>query len=439
MIEIIQEKIPQSIDIETAVLGAILLEKDIIFQVEDIISEKSFFDQKNKEVYRSILDLRNKEKSIDLYLVQQDLKNKNKLDFVNSLYLAELTQGVNSSYHIREYVKILKEKEIARSLIFFSQKTYKNAKNEELDCFETLEEAEKELLSINNDLKANTIRSCADIITEYIEEQEKGDILKERIYSGYKDLDKLFGGFRKGNLIILAAAPGMGKSAFAGNLAINMLFSNKNVLFFSLEMSEQEIVNRILGILTDIHMYKIDNNILSNEEKEKIYRAEDLMKKNDRMFIEEGRIDLNGLKRKCRILKKQKKIDVIFLDYLQLVEVNSKKGTRENDISEISRTLKGIATELDVCFIALSQINRAVGTQENKRPELHSLRESGAIEQDANAVIFLYDETYYDKDNLIDKEIKTEIIVKKNRTGGKGTVFLDFKKNTSKFSDNKDF
>jgi len=439
MIQIIKEKIPQSVDIEKSLLGSILIEKEAIYQVEDIICESCFFDQKNKEIYKSILSLRNKDQIIDLHLVQQELKNNNRLDFVTSFYLAELTQYTCGSFNIIEYAKILKQKEISRSLMFFSEKTYKNAKNEEIDVFETLEEAEKELLSINNSLKANNIRSCGQIVSEYIEEQEKGENFKERIYSGYKDLDKLFGGFRKGNLIVIAAATGMGKSAFAANLAINMMISNKNISFFSLEMSEKEIINRILGIFTDIHMYKIDNNHLSKEEKEKLYQAEHLIKNNDRMFIETGSIDLDSLKRKCRILKKQKKIDVIFLDYLQLVKVNGKKGNRETEVAEISRTLKGIAMELDISVIALAQINRQVGMQENKRPDLHSLRESGAIENDANAVIFLYDEKYYDKNNLIGEDIKTEIIVSKNRSGGKGTVFLDFKKNTSKFSDNNGF
>lgn len=432
----------QDLGLEKAVLGCLISVSDTVFLVDDILCDQCFTIQEHKDIYRSIIKLRDENRPRDLMLVYSEAKTLN--SNISVSYLAELTLNQASPAHVKEYALILKQIKVRLSIMRISETM--NAKAYDLleDPLLLLEEYERAILSVSGDLTYDSSVTLTEASSSFLDFLEKEEERKEKgekeskILTGINEFDLVFGGFKAGQMITLAAATGMGKSSFALNIALNMLFDSKNVAFFSLEMNENELANKSLACLSGVDSYKIENSCTSREEKEKVLWANHQIKQlQSNLFLECKHLNLSDFKRKSRILKKKNKIDIIILDYLQLIENNSNsRNNREQDVSTISRTCKQLAMELGIPIITLAQLSRAVHTTNDRKPKLHHLRDSGSIEQDSNAVLFLYSDDYYNDDPLTHTGI-TELIIAKNRGGKTGSVEVQFDKKTSKFKKNK--
>lgn len=428
----------QDLGLEKAVLGCLISVSDTVFLVDDILCDQCFTVQEHKDIYRSIIKLRDENRPRDLMLVYAELKTLK--SNISVSYLAELTLNQASPAHVKEYALILKQIKVRIAIMRISETMNTKAYDLLEDPLLLLEEYERAILSVSGDLTYDssvTLTEASSSFLDFLEQEEerkeKGE-KESKILTGINDFDLVFGGFKAGQMITLAAATGMGKSSFALNIALNMLFDGKNVAFFSLEMNENEIANKSLACLSGVDSYKIENGCTSREEKEKVLWANHQIKQlQSNLFLECKHLNLSDFKRKSRILRKKNKIDIIILDYLQLIENNaSTKNNREQDVSTISRTCKQLAMELGIPIITLAQLSRAVHTTNDRKPKLHHLRDSGSIEQDSNAVLFLYSDDYYNDDPLTHTGI-TELIIAKNRGGKTGSVEVKFDKKTSKF------
>lgn len=437
---------PQVRELEEAVLGAVMIEQNAINSVIDILKDDSFYVDSHQRIWRAIKILFANQAPVDLLTVTEQLKKHDDLEAVGGpFYLAQLTNKVGSAANVEYHARIIAEKQIQRALISTSTEIIKEAYEDSTDVFELLDKAEKNLFSIaENNLKRNS----EDIASLVMFELKEIDIRMNNsedhlngVASGFYDLDKATGGWQKSDLIIVAARPAMGKTAFTLALARNAAVDHKKaVAFFSLEMSSAQLVQRLISMETQISADKIRKGTLQPYEYTILTSKIDGLK-NAPIFIDDTpAINVFELRAKCRRLKQQHDIQMIIIDYLQLMSgtVDGKGGgNRENEISQISRALKGLAKELGVPVIALSQLSRAVETRGGtKRPILSDLRESGAIEQDADIVVFLYRGEYYGQD--VDEEGQStkgiaEIIIAKHRNGPVTTVKTRFISTLAKF------
>ncbi|MBI1185519.1 replicative DNA helicase [bacterium] len=445
---------PQATDLEEAVLGAIMLERDALYEVMDILAPDSFYRDEHKEIYRAAIELFEKSQPIDILTITEHLRHKAKLDFVGGAYaLTELTNRVGSAANIQYHARIIQEKYILRELIRISSGIQTKAFDPQTDVFELLDEAENDLFGISEGNFKNQDRSMSSLISEAITQIEE---LKNKtdgltgIGSGFTELDRITSGWQRSDLIILAARPAMGKTAFVLSLARNAAVDfNIPVAIFSLEMSSLQLVNRLISAEAHIKSDKLRSGNLEEYELAQLHAKIDKLS-NAKIFIDDTpALNVFDLRAKARRLKDRHGIQMIIIDYLQLMSGGGEGkgqnggGNREQEISKISRSLKGLAKDLHVPVIALSQLSRAVETRGGtKRPMLSDLRESGSIEQDADQVLFLYRGEYYGFEQ--DEEGNPcqgvgEVIIAKNRHGSTDNVRLRFVGEFAKFANLEDF
>ncbi len=425
---------PQANELEEAVLGAILVDRDGLPSVIELLKKESFYKDTHALIYETMLELFEKSQPIDLLTVHEALKKKKALEEIGGVnYLLDLTNKVASAANIEYHARIVAQKFIQRELIRVSTITIKDAYSDELDVFELLDIAEQNLYEIT-DTNLNTgyekLSALAIKTRREIEEVGAKEEGLTGVTTGFTDLDRLTSGWQRSDLIIIAARPGMGKTAFTLSLASNAAKAGKGVAIFSLEMANTQLVQRFIAMDASINSHKLRNGKLSPTEWEQLNRTVDNMADMPIYIDDTPAINIFELRAKCRRLKQNNDIELIIIDYLQLMTAapNQSKGNREQEISSISRALKGLAKELNVPVIALSQLSRAVETRSgSKRPILSDLRESGAIEQDADIVTFIYRPGYYEmEEDFETPQDLAEIIVAKHRNGGLDTIELRF-------------
>lgn len=430
--------IPHNVEAEKALLGAILIAKDksiVIDEVNQIIKSTDFYRKANQIVYLTILDLFNTRKDIDSITLTEKLTNTNQLEAVGGIaYITDLSNCVPSAVNIKSYANIVRENAIKRELINAGQKIIQQAREADgdVDINLVLDNAEKDILEIaktaNN---TDRIVEPAEYIMNAFTEIEKRynssqDGKLFGLDTGFSELNRMTGGLQKSDLIILGARPSMGKTAFALNILANLARKNVPVAIFSLEMSSEQLTNRLFSLYGLIDSNSIRLGKLDGNELERLTLTSTILSGKPLYIDDTADLNMSKLRTKARKLKREKDIKLLVIDYLQLMQGSSRKIDRQQEISEISRSLKLLARELDITIIALSQLSRAVESRQDKRPMLSDIRESGAIEQDADIVMFLYRDEYYNA-NTNDKGL-TELIIAKHRNGAIGTINLKFSK-----------
>ncbi len=437
---------PQAVDMEEAVLGAMMLDKDAVSNVIDILKANSFYLDAHQKIYKCFQELFLKNKPIDLLTVTEQLRKTGELEAVGGpFYITQLASRVGSSANVEHHARVVAEKFILRELIRSSNQVIKNAYDETTDVFELLDRTEQSLFEITDQNLRRNYDTMGNLVNQAIKQIEEIGKNKEGVIgipSGFTALDRITSGWQKSDLVILAARPGMGKTAFTLNLARNAAVDyNKPVAFFSLEMSSLQLVNRLISSEAELSGEKLKKGDLERYEWEQLNSKVQKLSEAPIFIDDTPGLNIFELRAKCRRLKMQHDIQMVMIDYLQLMSGTGDKkgGNREQEISQISRALKGIAKELNIPVIALSQLSRAVETRGgNKKPQLSDLRESGAIEQDADMVIFLYRPEYYGFDQD-DEGNPTqgigEVIIAKHRNGALDTVKARFIAKFAKFAD----
>ena len=431
------KKVPSSIEAEKSVLGGIFLKPDIFGDVVEILHPNDFYKNGHKLIYEAMRDIYNSGTGIDPIVVVNKLKKNEKFDeLVGEQLLFDIISDVPTAANIIEYAKIVKEKATLRRLGEVGTKIVELAYEgcEEVDNI--LDKAEGMIFKISENVDSKDLVSLKDVIAQEFVRLEKvyqNKGVATGISSGFSDFDQMTSGFHPSDLIILAARPAMGKTAFALNLALNAAMkSKKGVLLFSLEMSSSQLLQRLLSIEAGIGLQKIRNGFLDPDDWGKLGLASMKLSNSEINIADLPNVNVLEIRAIARRLKAAGKLDMIIIDYLQLIKGNSTRGdNRQQEISEISRALKGIARELDIPIIALSQLSRATEQRADRRPMLSDLRESGAIEQDADMVMFLYRDDYYNEGSE-DKGL-TEVIIGKQRNGPVGTIKLRFFHEYTKF------
>ncbi len=427
---------PHSIEAEQSVLWSLLIDKDGFMIISDLLSKEDFYDEKNAKIFNVMFELYTKNKPIDLITVKERLSDVWYLDTIWGIaYLIELTEIVPTSANIFEYAQIVKNKAVNRRLIKAWNEIVMYWYDEEKHINEILEHAEKSLFWVTQVFIKNKLVHIADILESRFEEfadvHENPESVKDhRLYTGFWNLDNTLGGLKWWDMVVLAARPSMWKTAFSLNLAQNIGFKGKNVAIFSLEMSKEQLTDRMIASSMWINSWKLAKWELSDDEFAKIWEALEKLSKANIYIDDSAWGSLTDLKSKSRRLKMESWLDLIVIDYIQLMS-NGNSLNRVQEISEISRGIKSLARELNVPIIALSQLSRWVESRVDKRPILSDLRESWAIEQDADIVMMLYREEYYDE--FTDKKWVTDVAVRKNRNGPVGTIELMFDRTNQKF------
>jgi replicative DNA helicase len=435
---------PQALDLEEAVLGGLLLEQNALTAVVDFLKPDVFYMEAHKKIYSAIQDLFAKQKPIDLLTVTHELKSKGDLEIVGgAYYIAQLTRRVASAANIEYHARIIVQKYIQRRLIEISSEITKDAFEDTMDVFDLLDKAEQKLFSVSEN---NLRRDHSDMLTlvseavKYIEKAKDSDGSYRGVPSGFSQLDRITAGWQNSDLLVLAARPGMGKTAFVLSMARNITVDLKRpVAVFSLEMSSIQLVTRLISSETRLPADKLKKGELKEHEWQQLNsRLNNLM--HAPLYIDDTpALTIFELRAKARRMKQQYNIELIIIDYIQLMQGSVDKGNREQEISNISRSLKSLAKELDIPIIALSQLNRSVETRTGtKKPILSDLRESGAIEQDADMVLFIYRPEYYKFDQLEDGTPAAgvaQLIIAKHRNGALAEINLRFNANYAQFTD----
>lgn len=433
---------PHNIEAEKWVISWALLDSEVMWIYDsDKLGYKDFYQKEHSYIYEAIQELRMARKTIDVVTVSDQLSKNWNLDVIGGVdYLYDLSSFLFSTQPCSEYSKIVREKSLLRQVLkvcqWISGEVY-----EQKDTLQIFDAIEKKIFDLTQNQVGESIIAIWDIlekrVMEYIEYADNPEKLNEsKVFSGYEGIDKMLTWFKPGELIILAARPSMGKTAFALNVLNNVaLKQQKTVVFISLEMSSESIVDRILSEVAGVPMYKLNGSEQMNEEDfSKIWEANSTLWVAKIFIDDRGALTVPELKSKLRKLKIEKGwLDIVIIDYLQLMHGTSYAGNRVQEISDISRSLKELARELEVPIMALSQLSRAVEQRVDKKPQLSDLRESGAIEQDADAVLMLHREDYYDPDT--DKKGATDVCIRKNRNGAVGEVELHFQKEIMRFTE----
>ena len=435
---------PQAVDLEEAVLGALMLEKSPLNDVIDIIHRPEiFYKDAHKKIYEAIQELFSSSESIDILTVTQKLRANGDLEKVGgAFYISQLTNRVASAAHAEAHARILVQKFILREMIRISGKVIQNAYDETTDVFTLLDETESELFAVAEGNIRKDYESMASLLFKAQNEIENA-MLKEDgvngVGTGFSELDKVTSGWQKSDMVVVAARPGMGKTAFVLSMARNVAVDFQHpVAIFSLEMSSIQLVNRLISGEAEIPAEDIRRGNFSKTEFEQFFERTKALSEAPIFIDDTPALSIFELRAKCRRLKQQHNVQLIIIDYLQLMSSGGKGGNREQEISNISRSIKEIAKELDVPIIALSQLSRSVETRGgDKRPMLSDLRDSGAIEQDADIVCFIYRPEYYQLTEWADGTPcngQAEIIVAKHRNGSLKDVRLKFVGKYAKFS-----
>ncbi|MEM6997396.1 MAG: replicative DNA helicase [Patescibacteria group bacterium] len=431
---------PQNLDAEASLLGSIFVDSDAIVRVADIVYKEDFYDERHSNIYESITKLFNKHRPIDVLTVSNQLKEDGLLDQVGGAsYLAELTNMVPTAAHVVEYAEIVASKSTRRRLIKVSEELVTLGYDESKDISEVIESAESELFNVSQTHVQQDVSSIESVLAASFERldelhRDKGKI--RGVPSGFKDLDNMLAGFQRSDLFILAARPAMGKTAFALNLAYNITVKSQlPVLYFSLEMGKEQLVDRLLSVESGVDAWNIRTGNLSDKDFEKLGEAMGTLGEAPLYIDDSAGLTVSELRTKARREMHTRQLGLIVVDYLQLMSGGTRyaaEGNRVQEISEISRGLKLIARELNVPVIALSQLSRSVESRSPAHPQLSDLRESGSIEQDADVVAFLYRDEYYNEETT-EKPGILDIMIKKHRNGPTGTVELFFDKNKQRY------
>lgn len=430
---------PQNTDAEASLLGAILIDADAIVKIADSVAATDFFDPRHQHVYEAIVVLYEKRQAIDVLTLSDQLKNAGYLDMVGGpAFLTELTNFVPTAAHVEQYAEIVAQKSMRRRLIQTSYEIGGLGFDETKSLKELIEEAETRLFQVSQQHVKQTLVSIEDILADSFERLD--DLHKDKkklrgIPTGFKDIDDTLAGLQRSDLFILAARPSMGKTAFVLNLAHNVAVDAKEpVLVFSLEMSKEQLVDRMLSMQSGVDAWALRTGNLTDQDFEKLGHAMGVLSEAPILIDDTPGLTVSDMRTKARRESHQRKLGLVIVDYLQLMSGGSRfagEGNRVNEISEISRGLKGIARELDVPLIALSQLSRSVESRTPQIPQLSDLRESGSIEQDADIVAFIYREDYYNPET--DRKNITDILIKKHRNGALRNVELYFDKDKQRF------
>ncbi|MDF7637841.1 replicative DNA helicase [Lactobacillus sp. ESL0791] len=450
MDNIVSQQIPHDDEAEKAVLGAIFIDPEAIADASGIVQPEDFYKRANQLVFQAMLNLADREDAIDPLTLQDELTKKDQLEDIGGIaYVSELAMATPTAAHVTYYAKIVHRKALLRRLISASQKIITNAVQDSDDVTDILDDAESEIMNVSSENNTGSFRTIKEIINSALEEINnipEGGNMVTGLPTGFYELDKMTTGFHNDELIIVAARPGVGKTSFALNIAqhVGLDKDKKTVALFSLEMSGEQLVQRMLASEGLIDSQHLRTGSLDEEEWQKLIVASDALAKANIYIDDTPGIKMSEIRAKARRLaKEQGNLGLIIIDYLQLIE-GPRSESRQQEVSAISRQLKKLAKELHVPVIALSQLSRSVEQRQDKRPILSDIRESGSIEQDADIVSFLYRDDYYRDEGdeeegssevaSEDDNGEVEVIIEKNRSGSRGTVKLMFSKPYNRFS-----
>ena len=442
----IEERVPpQNIEAEQAVLGAMLIDKEAIAKATEVLSADDFYREAHRVIFSAMLELYNKNEAVDMVTVTEILKRDNKLEDIGGIaYITSLANVVLTAANVKYHAEIVAEKSVLRQLVRVSTEIAAMGYEANEDVGTLLDTAESRILEISNRKKKNDFTAINDILMDSVQSiesllQNKGGLTG--LPAGFADLDKLTSGLHPSDFIILAARPSMGKTALALNIVQNVALrahkviggEPRSVAFFNLEMSKEQLVNRMLCAEAGIDSQRLRVGEMHDEDWTHLWDACDTMSRAKIYIDDTAGITAMDMRSRARRLKAEHGLDLIVVDYLQLMQGSGKRnnsGDRQQEVSEISRSLKALARELDVPVLALSQLSRSVESRQVKRPMLSDLRESGSLEQDADIVAFLYREDYYNPET---ENKHTELIIAKHRNGPVDTVNLFFQKQFTKF------
>lgn len=452
MDNIVSQQIPHDSEAEKAVLGAIFIDPEAIADVSAVVVTDDFYERANRLIFQAMLDLSDRGDAIDPLTLQDELTKKNQIDDIGGIaYVSQLALATPTAEHVTYYAKIVHRKALLRRLISASQKIINNAMDDSDDVTDILDDAESEIMNVSSENNTGGFRDIKEIVNNAVNDinniPDDGNMVTG-LATGFQELDKMTTGFHDDELIIIAARPGVGKTSFALNMAQHVgLHEDKTVAMFSLEMSGEQLVQRMLASEGLINSQHLRTGQLDEEEWKKLVMASGSLAGASIYIDDTPGIKMSEIRAKSRRLAKEKgNLGLIVIDYLQLIE-GPRSESRQQEVSAISRQLKKLAKELHVPVIALSQLSRSVEQRQDKRPVLSDIRESGSIEQDADIVSFLYRDDYY-RDESEDGEEgsdsgeieaendngEVEVIIEKNRSGSRGTVKLMFSKPYNRFS-----
>ena len=430
------KSMPHNVEAEQSVLGAMIIDKTAIVQALEVLTKDDFYKDAHQVIFNAILDLYQKDTAVDLITLTENLQSREKLETAGGItYVTAVCSSVLSTANLQSYIKIVKDKSTLRKLIRASTEIIEDSYNKQDDVEAIVDVAEKKIFNISNNRNTSDFEAMSTVL-------ERGFLEIEKIYnnkggvtgvpSGFPELDSKTSGFQKGDMILIAARPSMGKTTFALNLAqYAALRDAKSIAVFSLEMSKEQLAYKLLCAEANVDMLKLRTGNLEDKDWENIAKASGPLSA-AKIFIDDtAGISVMEMRSKCRRLKIEQGIDLIVIDYLQLMSGSKGTESRQQEVSEISRSIKALAKEMECPVIALSQLSRAPEQRADHRPMLSDLRESGSIEQDADLVMFLYRDEYYNKETE-DKNI-AECIIAKQRNGPTGTVKLAWLGQFSKF------
>ncbi|ACD22266.1 replicative DNA helicase [Clostridium botulinum] len=432
----VMRTLPQSIEAEQSVIGSMIIDKSAIAKVLESLEEEDFYRDGHKVIFRAILDMFRKDMGVDLITLLENLKSTEMLERAGGVtYITEISASVPTTANLSSYIKIVEEKSVLRKLIKASTSIIESSYNNQGEVENVLDGAEKRIFDIAEKKTSKDFEPLSDVL-------ERGFLEIERLFnnrgeitgvgSGFSDLDSKTSGFQKGDMILIAARPSMGKTTFALNIAEHAaLREGKSVVVFSLEMSKEQLAYKLLCSEANVDMLRLRTGELDDKDWENIARATGPLSKAKVYIDDTAGVSVMEMRSKCRRLKMEYGIDLIVIDYLQLMSGSTSSDNRQQEVSEISRSIKALAKEMECPVIALSQLSRAPEQRADHRPMLSDLRESGSIEQDADIVMFLYRDEYYDKETE-DKNI-AECIIAKQRNGPVGTAKLAWLGQFSKF------
>ncbi|HHT88296.1 MAG TPA: replicative DNA helicase [Clostridiales bacterium] len=433
----IKKILPHSLEAEQAVIGSMIMDKDAILVASEVINSSDFYEQQHGILFDAMLDLFNEGKPVDLVTLQNRLKEKDVPPQISSLeFIGDIVAAVPTSANVKYYAQIVRDKAVLRRLIKVAEETANDCYLDKENLDTILEKVEKEVFNISQNRGAKEFTDIKEIILRSIDSIEaaaknKGSVTG--IATGFYDLDYKTAGLQPSDLILIAARPSMGKTAFALNIAEYVaLRSNITTAIFSLEMSQDQLAKRLLAMNSRVDSQNIRTGNLSADEWASLMESARVIGNSSLIIDDTSSITVSELRSKCRKLKLERNLGLVIIDYLQLMSGSKRAESRQQEISEISRSLKALAREINVPVVALSQLSRAVEQRPDKRPMLSDLRESGAIEQDADVVMFIYRDDYYHLDS--EEPGVTEIIIGKQRNGPTGTIKLAWLAQYMKFA-----
>ena len=430
--------LPQSIEAEQSVIGSMIIDKNAIAKVLESLEEEDFYRDGHKVIYKAILEMFRNDMAVDLVTLLEYLKSTEMLERAGGVtYITEVSSSVPSTANLSSYIKIVSDKSTLRKLIKASTTIIEESYNNQSNVESVVDVAEKKIFNIAENRTSKDFESLGDVLERGFMQIEKlfnnkGEVTG--IPSGFTDLDAKTSGFQSGDMVLIAARPSMGKTTFALNIAEHVaLREHKSVVIFSLEMSKEQLAYKLLCSEANVDMLKLRTGTLDDQDWENIAMASGPLSKAKIYIDDTAGVTVMEMRSKCRRLKMEKGLDLILIDYLQLMEGEGKNENRQQEIAKISRSLKILAKELDCPVVALSQLSRSPELRKDHRPILSDLRESGSIEQDADIVMFLYRDEYYHDDS--EKKNIGEVIVAKNRHGETGNVELVWFGQVQKFAD----